>query len=121
MGRAERRRLEKTKKKPAVYNMTKEQLDTVVYNSMQDQIKKAKKEASEEAIVTSMSLLLALPMKVLIDHYWPKTYKKKIPEFVQHVLDYYETYENGDLSYEDLREELWELAGVRFEVEDRSK
>lgn len=118
MGRAERRKLEKTKTKPAVYNMTKEQLDTVVYNSMQEQIKKAKKEATQDAIVESMSLLLALPIKVLMDYYWPKSYKKKIPEFTKHILDYYEMYENGDLSYDDLKNEVWELAGVRFEVEE---
>lgn len=51
----------------------------------------------EDAINTAMTLLLVLPMEVLMDHYWKKTYAKKIPEFTELVLQYYERWQNGEL------------------------
>lgn len=118
MGRAERRRLDKTTKKTGTYNFTKEQLHAVIYNTIGDDLKKAKEEARQEAITVAMSLLFVLPMQVLMEHYWPKTYKKKIPEFTEYLMDYYEKYENGELDYEKIRQDLWDYAGVKFEVKD---
>ena len=62
-----------------------------------------------------MILLLTLPLEVLMDHYWPKSYAKKIPEFTNHVLEYYRMYENGEIDMDKLQEDLWVYGGVRLE------
>lgn len=117
MGRAERRRLEreKSKQKTATYTLTKEQLDKLVEDQIKDRLKVVKKQAMEDAINTAMTLLLVLPMEVLMDHYWKKTYAKKIPEFTELVLQYYERWQNGELDMDEMKKDLWEYGGVRLE------
>lgn len=43
-----------------------------------------------------------VPMEVLMDHYWKKSYAKKIPEFIE-----YERWQNGELD-EEWRKILWQ-------------
>lgn len=97
MSRAEMRRAAKRKSKTATYNLTEEQIDILVKEKMAAHTKEIKEEAAEEAINTAMILLLTLPLEVLMDFYWKKSYAKKIPEFTEHVLDYYSRWENGEL------------------------
>lgn len=117
MGRAERRRQEREsqKTKVATYNLTKAQLDAMVRDRIQEDIKKVKQEATDSAINTAMILLLTLPLEVLMDHYWQKSYAKRIPQFTEYVLDYYSKWQNGELDIEKLKEDLWEYGGVRLE------
>ena len=104
MGRAERRRQEKLKnQKPRTYTLTDVEIDEM------------KKDIAAQAVNTAMTLMLVLPMEVLMDHYWPKTYAKKIPEFTQHVLDMYGQWVDGELDMEKLKADLWEYGGVRLE------
>ena len=119
MGRAEIRRAMKNEKKAktATYNLTKAQLDAIVREKIGDEISKAKQEAADEAINTAMILLLTLPLEVLMDYYWKKTYVKRIPEFTDHVLEYYERWQNGELDLDKLKEDLWKYGGVRLEKE----
>lgn len=108
MGRAERRRLEKQKgKQVKTYNLTRPQLHNAVRQVTEEDLKRIKQEA--------MTLLLVLPMEVLMDHYWKKTYAKKIPEFTELVLQYYERWQNGELDMDEMKEDLWEYGGVRLE------
>ena len=119
MGRAERRRLEKKKgKQVKTYNLTRSQLHNAVRQVTEEDLKRIKQEAMEDAINTAMTLLLVLPMEVLMDHYWKKTYAKKIPEFTEYVLDYYTRWQNGELDMEKLKGDLWEYGGVRLEERD---
>lgn len=117
MTRAEARRKlrEEEKAKTATYNLTSAQLDAMIQERIGKQLQEAKREATEEAINAAMVLLLTLPLEVLMDHYWKKTYAKKIPEFVQHVLDYYEAWQDGQLDMEELKQDLWEYGGIRLE------
>ena len=122
MGRAERRRNAKNerKEKKATYNLTREQLNHMVHERVEDELDHMRQEAMEEAINTAMLLLLTLPLKVLMDHYWNKSYTKRMPEFINYVLSYYEQWQKGELDMDELRKELWEYGGVRLEeVEDR--
>ncbi|MFR1086066.1 MAG: hypothetical protein ACLSFW_26295 [Bacteroides cellulosilyticus] len=59
-------------------------------------------------------------MKVLMDHYFgTNPYTKRMPEFINYVLSYYEQWQKGELDMDELRKELWEYGGVRLEeVED---
>lgn len=117
MGRAELRRTMKNEKKAktATYNLTKAQLDALVKEKINDELKKVKQQATEDAVNTAMILLLTLPLEVLMDHYWKKSYAKRIPEFTNYVLEYYEKWQNGELDMEKLQEDLWEYGGVRLE------
>lgn len=87
----------------------------MVRDRIQEDLKRVKQEATEDAINTAMALLLTLPLEVLMDHCWVKTYAKKIPEFTEYVLDYYSKWQNGELDMEKMKADLWEYGGVRLE------
>ena len=94
MGRAERRRLEKQRgKQVKTYNLTRSQLHNAVRQVTEEDLKRIKQEAMEDAINTAMTLLLVLPMEVLMDHYW----------------------QNGELDMDEMKKDLWEYGGVRLE------
>lgn len=120
MGRAEIRREKRNeqKAKTATYNLTKAQLDAMVREKIGNELDRVKQEAMDNAVNTAMVLMLTLPLEVLMDHYWKKTYAKKIPEFTDHVLDYYTRWQNGELDMDKLKEDLWEYGGVRLEERD---
>ena len=116
MGRAERRRAQKLKQteKTTTYNLTKAQLDVMVREKIGDELIRVKQEATDDAVNTAMVLLLTLPLEVLMDHYWTKSYAKRIPKFTERVLEYYERWQNGELDMEKLKEDLWEYGGVKL-------
>lgn len=97
------------------YSITRSQLHNAVRQVTEEDLKRIKQEAMEDAINTAMALLLVLPMEVLMDHYWKKTYAKKIPEFTELVLQYYELWQNGELDMDEMKKDLWEYGGVRLE------
>lgn len=112
MGRAERRRAQKLaqKEKTATYNLTKAQLDAAVREQVGKELERIKQEATDDAVNTAM----ILPLEVLMDHYWTKSYAKRIPKFTELVLEYYERWQNGELDMEKLKEDLWEYGGVKL-------
>ena len=122
MGRAEERRAQRNelKEKTATYNLTKAQLDAMVRAKMSGELVRIKKNITEEAVNTAMVLLLTLPLEVLMDYYWKKSYAKRIPQFTEHVLEYYEKWQNGELDMGKLKEDLWEYGGVRLEESEDS-
>ena len=115
MSRAELRREAKKKTKIATYNLTEEQLDILVKRKVKEELAKIEKNSNEDILNTAMLLLLTLPLEVLMDHYWQKTYSKRIPEFTEYVLEYYKKWQDGELDLDKLREDLWEFGGVRLE------
>lgn len=124
MGRAERRRALKSeqKNKTATYNLTKAQLDALVRERISEEIDRARQDGITEGVNQAMILLLTLPLEVLMDYYWKKSYYKRIPEFTKHVLEYYEMWQNGELDMDELKKDLWEYGGVKFEeAEDDGK
>lgn len=115
MGRAEMRREMRKKSKTATYNLTEAQLAAMIREGVDDEMRKMKQEATDEAINTAMMLLLTLPLEVLMDHYWQKSYERRIPEFTEYVLEYYQKWQDGELDMEKLKEDLWTYGGVRLE------
>lgn len=117
MNRQQRRYAERKnqKYKTATYNLTKSQLDSAVKDSVKSELEKAHQDGVNEGVNQAMILLLTLPLEVLMDFYWKKSYAKRIPEFTQHVLDYYTAWQNGELDMDKLKEDLWEHGGVRLE------
>ena len=41
--------------------------------------------------------------------------QEAIPEFTEHVLEYYEKWQNDELDMDKLKEDLWVYGGVRLE------
>ena len=119
MGRAELRRAEREKRKSetVTYNLTMAQLDAFVQEQIGHRIKEAKEEDTSEAINQAIALLLTLTLEVLMDHYWPKSYAKRLPGFVDKVIEYYEMWQDGKLDMDKMKEDLWQYGGVRLEPE----
>lgn len=119
MNRQQRRAAERKEQKARTktYNLTEAQLHEYVRKAVEVELKDYHEEVMNESINTAMVLLLTLPLEVLMDHYWPKSYTKKIPEFTSYVLEYYERWQNGELDMDELKKDLWEYGNVRLEVE----
>lgn len=115
MTRAERRRQQKMENKKTTYTFTKERAQEEVEKIIKEQIEKEKAEIMNDAINQAMLLLLVLPMKVLMDFYWKKSYAKKIPEFTERLLDYYAAWQEGKLDMDQMKKDLWDYGGVRLE------
>lgn len=121
MKRSELRRVkrEKEKSETATYNLTEEQLNLMVQEKFSKELRRIKREATDDAVNTALILLLTLPLEVLMDYYWTKSYAKRIPEFTDYVLEYYERWQDGELDIEKLKEDLWEYGGVKLEEGER--
>lgn len=118
MNRQQRRASQrKESKRSKTYTLTKEQLEQYVRKAIDAELKD-REECLEVALNNAMVLMLTLPLEVLMDHYWSKSYEKRIPEFTQHVLDYYERWRDGELDMGDLKRDLWEYGHVRLEVDE---
>lgn len=116
MNRAERRRKERDERtsREATYHVTKAQIEALAMEIMKEKIEKTKEEATADAVNTAMTLLLTLPMEVLMDHFWPKSYAKRIPKFTELVLSYYRKWQDGELDMDKMRADLWEFGGVKL-------
>lgn len=122
MTRAEMRRAQKEKSKNPTYNLTEAQLEALVKEKLavefKEELQFIRRAAADDAMNKAIVLTLSLPMKVLMDHYWPKSYKKKIPEFTKHLMQYFYDWQDGKYDIEQLRKEIWENAGVRLQEEN---
>lgn len=117
MTRAEMRRSKKEQEKAqtATYNFTQAQLDALIQEKIGAKLEQSKQEIYEQTVNTTLALLLGLPMKVLVDDYWKKSYRQRIPVFVDKVLEYYDQWQDGKLDISKLNKELWDIAGIRLE------
>lgn len=117
MTRAEIRRAkrEREKAQTATYNFTQAELDKLIQEKIGVKLEQSKKEIYEQTVNTTLALLLGLPMKVLMDDYWKKSYKQRLPEFVDKVLKYYEAWQDEELDISKLNKELWDVVGIRLE------
>ena len=86
----------------------------IVREAAKEELERVRQEAFDDAMNQAMLLTLVLPAKVLMDIYWPKSYQKRIPEFVAHVLEYYEKWQNDEYDIDELKRELWEIGGVKI-------
>lgn len=106
MTRAEIRRNQKEQSKPAkVYTLTQAQIDQI------------KQQAVKEAVDKAFFLMLALPCEVLAnENYWEKSAKRKMPKFIDDILSLYAAYEQGVVTMEQMKRDLWDIAGVKLEA-----
>lgn len=110
MTRAEMRRSEREKKKTATYNFTEEQLNAKIQEALEAHTDAIMKQAIDKAFF----YMIGIPLNILYHDYWPKTAKKRAPEFMDHVLNLYEALQNGIVSEQEIIDEVYELSGVRI-------
>lgn len=117
MGRAEKRRQLKEefkRVKSPTYQYTKEQIDTLVQYEVDKRIADCKQDITDEAINTAMLLLFTLPMKVLMDNFWQKSARQKIPKFTELLLQCYNDWEDGKINMEEITNDLWKYGGIKL-------
>ena len=105
MTRAEMRRIEKEKsKKTNVYTLTQEQID------------KIKADACDEAASTAFLLMLGIPLLVLHDKYSLIMKKEtRLKNFSNEVLKLFDSWQQGYLTLDDMREVLEKEANITWE------
>lgn len=69
-------------------------------------------EANEKAFIQ----LLAIPCLILGEDYWKKTAKQKIPKFIEDVASLYESYQQGNVTDQDLADALYDMAEIEIEA-----
>ena len=120
MNRAEKRRAEKEKRKreTSTYNLTKAQIDREIEKSIGKKLEEIKMESTDAAMV----LTLTIPIKVLVEYYWKDLSREELKEetsiFAERMVDYYESWQNGEIDILKLKNELWDLTGIKIESTD---
>lgn len=115
MNRQQRRAIERENKK---YAMNKKDASKAVRKVAGEELEQAYQDGLDDGVSQALTLLLTLPLEVLMDYYWQKSYAKRIPEFTSHVLEYYEKWQNDELDMDKLNEDLWKYGCVRLEVNE---
>lgn len=122
--KAELKRKERleTKAKTATYNLTQAQLDALVEEAaakiFERRLQEIKDKATDEAILTAMTLTLAIPIRVMKEKYWKKASKDKLAKFAEEMLDIFWDVQDGKIDFEELAEDLYRDAGIKFEEEE---
>ena len=120
MNRAGKRRAEKEKRKreTSTYNLTKAQIDREIEKSIGKKLEEIKIESTDAAMV----LTLTIPIKVLVEYYWKDLSREELKEetsiFAERMVDYYESWQNGEIDILKLKNELWDLTGIKIESAD---
>lgn len=118
MNRAGKRRAEKEKRKreTSTYNLTKAQIDREIEKSIGKKLEEIKMESTDAAMV----LTLTIPIKVLVEYYWKDLSREELKEetsiFAERMVDYYESWQNGEIDILKLKNELWDLTGIKIET-----
>lgn len=120
MNRQQRRAEERKKQKhrTATYNLTKSQLDESVKVSIDTELKQAYQNGLNDGTKQAFELLLTIPLEVLKDFYWKKTYMRKAEGFIDRVFEYYDKWQGGEISMRKMREDLKNISGLEIGGEE---
>ena len=101
MNRAERRRLKRN-----------QESRNATYTLRNEDVTRIKQDAAQEAIDKAFVLMLGLPMIVLHDKYgWSK---KRLSDFMDHVLEQYDSFSKNFITLDDLRNAIEKKTGVKL-------
>ena len=95
---------------------------TPTYNLTMAQIDAMKKEAAKQAVEVAWTLMLGLPCMPLMDKFGFTG--DDLARYLDEVMDYYDSYEKGYISLQDVHDCVLEEAGadiIRLRVEARHK
>ena len=101
MNRAERRRLKRN-----------QESCNATYTLRNEDVTRIKQDAAQEAIDKAFVLMLGLPMIVLHDKYgWGK---KRLYDFIDHVLEQYDSFNKNFITLDDLWNTIEKETGVKL-------
>ena len=78
--------------------------------------KKAAAKVEKEATERAFLYMLAIPLNVLANDYWPKTAKRRTHKYIKDVLNLYAAVQEGIVSEQELADFLDEMAGIRVQA-----
>lgn len=108
MNRSERRRLKRN-----------QESCNATYTLRNEDVTRIKQDAAQEAIDKAFVLMLGLPMIVLHDKYgWGK---KRLSDFMDYVLELYDSFEKDYVTLDDLWDTIEKETGVKLIEKVRKK
>lgn len=114
MSRAEiRREQRERKKKRATFIMTEEEI-MKIRKQEYDRARKLIREKSDQVAEDILKMMIVIPTNVLINDYWQKTAKKRIPQFVDDCLSLYQSWSSGAVTMEEMQKLTEEYAGIKL-------
>lgn len=114
MSRAEIRRARREEnKKKATFVMTEEEI-MKIRKQEYDRARKTIHEKSDQIAEDILKMMIVIPTNVLINDYWQKTAKKRIPQFVEDCLSLYKSWVEGNVSMEEMQNLTEEYAGIKL-------
>lgn len=114
MKRSEMRRLDReSRKNNATFVMTREELEKIRRQEY-DRARKTIKEKSDRIAEDILKMMIVIPTNVLINDYWEKTAKKRIPKFVEDCMSLYRSWSEGTVSMEEMQHLTEEYAGIKL-------
>lgn len=112
--RSEMRRLDReSRKNNATFVMTREELEKIRRQEY-DRARKTIKEKSDRIAEDILKMMIVIPTNVLINDYWEKTAKKRIPKFVEDCMSLYRSWSEGTVSMEEMQHLTEEYAGIKL-------
>ena len=114
MSRAEIRRARREEnKKKATFVMTEEEI-MKIRKQEYDRARKTIHEKSDQIAEDILKMMIVIPTNVLINDYWQKTAKKRIPQFVDDCMSLYQSWSEGTVSMEEMQNLTEEYAGIKL-------
>lgn len=108
MNRAERRRLKRN-----------QESCNATYTLRNEDVTRIKQDAAQEAVYTAFTMMLGLPVIVLRDKYgWGK---KRLSDFMDYVLELYDSFEKDYVTLDDLWDTIEKETGVKLIEKVRKK
>lgn len=115
LSRQVRRKIERQKNKNATLTVKPEYLKDLCSQAVQQEAAKLATHAKNEAVSRLFEELIAIPVMVIHDHFGELMKKDGREErFAEMCLELYDTVEKGFVTPAELRQCLFEEAGVRF-------
>lgn len=115
LSRQVRREIERKKSKNVVLTVKPEYLKDLCSQAVQQEAAKLATHAKNEAVSRLFEELIAIPVMVIHDHFGKLRKKDGREErFAEMCLELYDTVEKGFVTPAELRQCLFEEAGVRF-------
>ena len=96
-----------------------EQPKEKVYTITESQIKQMKSDATNEAIGQALILMLSFPCMVMRDKHGYG--KKRMEQYVDDILDYWDSFNKGYITFDDCVKCLEEETGINIVDEGREK
>ena len=114
MSRAEIRRARREEnKKKATFVMTEEEI-MKIRKQEYDRARKMIHEKSDQIAEDILKMMIVIPTNVLINDYWQKTAKKRIPQFVDDCLSLYQSWSSGAVTMDEMQKLTEEYAGIKL-------